>query len=640
MNKNQHQLFVKVKHHKTIVDLEVTQADTVTDLQNRLQLQFHVSVTKQRLLFARGANKHPHGSTLLRDLEGLCTSQPSPSTAPAVLLIGIPETALHLVIADGEGSSGAPTAAVSTAAPVAAAIGHLVAVTKETKEGLYMCSYPNGYAAQDAHVCRTCIDQGVADVNHAVCGACAEVCHSGHDVEFYGHREYMRCDCCTERCWADRSAKTDPSQYLSHACQFIVDDRTGNPPPDRQPTNNKNIYPRPGKWCYCRSDTPYPKSETDPAPTCCSDMEPDYGCCCLLCNTCFWSPHLTHLHTSNLSSMPCYGEVCSGPIVAFKCTTCDTLVCPPCRLRCHRDHVVEDEPVYPSNGEDSNGAPADCEFSCGCRGNCAIAEAVPASSASEEFSVSREVAMELNDSDVFVSFICAYCMQDYPWLASNSLSHCYNGELPGKSSLAHAGAVVPCGDLGPVQRCDVESSTAVFPFHGMLVPKQIFSKEASCPCSKCEAAFAAFHRRRYIPLTTFVPSGFVCSHCDADVGEMNGGNAFLCTTCELSGAPSFLLCHDCYNRREEVGVQHETGHEFIQDTFDNIWNVFGASLVRHVDPSLQQWMTEHWHESRDVLFDLLRGSFTAKRLREGRSAADGGDDDEDHGVAEEDPDDD
>ena len=87
-------------------------------------------------------------------------------------------------------------------------------------------------------------------------------------------------------------------------------------------------------------------------------------------------------------------------------------------------------------------------------------------------------------------------------------------------------------------------------------------------------------------------------------------------------------------------MQHETGHEFIQDTFDNIWNVFGASLVRHVDPSLQQWMTEHWHESRDVLFDLLRGSFTAKRLREGRSAADGGDDDEDHGVAEEDPDDD
>jgi hypothetical protein len=632
-------LVVVVKHNKTLVEVPVSALDTIQTLQQKLQASFHVPVAKQRLLFAKGASKSPAAGTRLVDVEGMCSPAGChPKSSPSIMLIGTPDQAVQLAsAADVE-----PQLAGSCAE-------HLVAVHKETKDGLYMCSYPSGYAAQNAFHCRTCVNMGHAKDRHCICLACAEVCHAGHAVDACGFRDFMRCDCCTDVCWTGRQAITDPAAFLAHACRFVVDDRTGNAPHEPRQANSKNLYPRPGKWCYCKTDAAYPPSSDrlaadgeEAEAEAEAEEEEDYGCSCLLCNTCFWSPHLTHLHTAHLRATPCYGEVCTGPTVAYRCNTCSTLVCPPCRMRCHGSHDVDASAVFPSDGNHRNDAPPDCEFSCGCRGGCSIAESVPpellvadgviSQTRTSAFSLPRDIAMELNDSDVFVGFICAYCMMEHPWLVENDLGRCYNGVLPERGPIASSNPVVGCGDMGPVSSCAAASSPISksddgspisYPFHGMLVPRQIFSPEVCCPCGPCQTAFAAFHKRRVVPLTMYVPSGCMCSHCREDVGEASG--AYLCTTCELNGSPSYLLCHTCYNSREEIGVAHDLSHEFIQDTFDNIWNVFGASLVRHVDPALQEWMTEHWHESRDVLFELLRGSFSTKRLRE--SEANEGSDD-------------
>lgn len=369
-------MFLKVKHASKTVDVQLRADDTVSDLQNRLHDLFHIPPQKQKLFFARGG-RTPAQTTKLRDMLDLnITDAASPTTPVALLLIGTPETRLAPQDQPASTAATAQASAVSAAPAAAASGGPLVAINHETKDGLYMCSYPAGYAAQDSYVCQTCIKSGAASPEHVLCHACSEVCHAGHDVECFGLREFMRCDCCTVKCWVNRELVTDPAAFAAHACKFIVNASTGNPPMQRQPANSKNIYPRSLTWCYCAWETPDGPAGTcaqppvEPAPCCTDGAEADMGSVCILCCTCYWSPHLTRLHTSHLSGMQCYGEVCSGTVVAYRCNTCSTLVCPPCRLNCHKDHDVDVAPVYPSDGEDNNGAPDDCEFSCGCRGGC------------------------------------------------------------------------------------------------------------------------------------------------------------------------------------------------------------------------------------------------------------------------------
>ena len=241
---------------------------------------------------------------------------------------------------------------------------------------LVNCTYPRGYLPQDAFVCRSCIEAGLASPSHSVCAACVDVCHKGHTVEPWGRRLHMRCDCCTIAC-------TGPA--AQQCCRFVVPTRT------RIPLNAANRYPpaqRTMQWCACRTSCeeafggPHAAAPNSPTAVAAGGSgggsfqtiggssvgvdEDDAAATiagqrrtCVCCSSNFWAPHLTDVCADLLWHSSCYGAVSSGgDTLVFWCRTCNggrreegdaadlgKYVCLPCRLRCHATHDVEG-PTY------------------------------------------------------------------------------------------------------------------------------------------------------------------------------------------------------------------------------------------------------------------------------------------------------
>lgn len=102
-------------------------------------------------------------------------------------------------------------------AEAAAALSRIVSTTLEDQSNWYRCSYSQGYVRQTAYVCRTCLEEGRAAPDHAICFGCAEICHAKHNVEEWGTRFYMRCDCCTSKCWRTPPSSSSPSLGVTHS---------------------------------------------------------------------------------------------------------------------------------------------------------------------------------------------------------------------------------------------------------------------------------------------------------------------------------------------------------------------------------------------------------------------------------------
>ncbi|CCW62364.1 unnamed protein product [Phytomonas sp. EM1] len=506
-------------------------------------------------------------------------------------------------------------------------ISRLVSTTLEFDGQWYRCCYGKGYLRQTAYVCRTCVKTGRADAAHAVCLACAEICHGNHEVEEWGVRHFMRCDCCTKKCWrpttgedlandampspptvgvvsaADllkrtqlRKRSRSNSPGSSHApslplkvepheagvsatneeapppdhpigmppsprggpppvgaekgmkpgapapvslpeasrCMFIVDSATNKPPVSALlPVNRKNRYPRsPTTWCYCERDYP---------------NDSDYGgVVCMLCTTCFWSAHITRLFADQYRYMPCYGDVLQGNVLAFKCNTCNTYVCTPCRLRCHKDHAIEPGFVIPDHDDGAtNGASPGVKFSCGCAGLCSIAERVPEDEVDHPdlyMPMPDDVRIEMMNSDVFMGMVCAHCMQEYPWLMQGNPKHCYEGRLPPKVTTGLK-PVVACNESRPIN----ELPSDVFPYHGMLLPVNSFTAEATCRCAACRRAYEEFAPRAEDATEMIIA---LHDHCDNCGVALENGKAFLCRTCEMTMEETFFICKACNALRE------------------------------------------------------------------------------------------
>ncbi|CAG9577217.1 conserved hypothetical protein [Leishmania major strain Friedlin] len=791
----------EVKFGKMVVSLEMPASATVHDLKHRLEEQTHVRLDKQRLLLnlpvLKAKHRDPPHDTVVRllfptELVNRCEQHDGPvaqHVKVSAMLLGSAETA----------------PAVNVAAT--SEISRLVATTVEHDGRWYRCSYARGYLRQTAYVCRTCIDEGRADPQHALCLACAEFCHGNHEVEEWGVRYYMRCDCCTQKCWrppADPEAAAEaaakrraglysspsvasatasgsevravqmrdieerttrkrarstspltpkrsrgsspvsgirmatippadmpevilhhstaagaaaaslvgafrPSQDASRAlpsssafspgpspplaaadqadastrvsngrafvgkrvsdsgdeggdihgdhgegehsdalpsplpelsrCAFVVDSKTKKAPVESVlPTNRHNRYPRdPFNWCYCKNAYP-------------SDDPECGGIACMLCCSCYWSTHITRLHTYQYRRMPCYGDVLLGDTVVFKCTTCNTHVCVPCRYRCHKDHNVEEALVTPSkdDGTDNSG-PEGVRFSCGCRGRCAIAEEVAAEMIDDESTfdpIPDSVATELMNDDVFTGFVCAYCMQEHPWIATEDPLRCYHGQLPPMAPAKKA--VLACGIKSAVPHsADMEDSD-VFPYHGMLLPVNAFTDATTCSCKLCRSAFDQFAPRATENATEMIME--LHDHCDHCGKSVKDQQAFMCRTCEMNLDNTFFICKDCNAMREllvqnvnrvralagpqndetppqadervegemgEVtaegsefdaainsvddealpeagGYDHDLSHEFIEDTFENLYALCGMQILQNMDPEMQEYVASNW----------------------------------------------
>lgn len=372
-----------------------------------------------------------------------------------------------------------------------------------------------------------------------------------------------------------------------------------------------------------------------------------------MCTQSYWDSHISRIFTRQMRHVGCYGQVIKGEVVAYNCRTCSTWVCPSCRVRCHKDHDVDgDNPIVPTRDHDPT---AEFVFACGCLGMCAIADGVPPGlivaeedEAGDEY-LPQEVALDLIDNDEFVNFICAQCMQENPWLMTERLDRCYNGELP---PLPPGHRILPVWCAGQ-ERDEVETAasapsadgTSHFPYHGMLVPENCFA-QYTCQCDACAPMFEKLlpgcHDAVAQPaIDLYIETKEPCSNCGARV---ESGAGFVCVTCELAlgsaataapGAPreSIFLCADCHAHRARF---HPAGHEFAPTDFDTLWQLFGVSLIRHMDPELQRWMVEHWNsaDAKEIFFDYLRSSTDAKRLRDGEKGAGGDDDDDDGAVSE------
>ncbi|CAJ1009988.1 hypothetical protein Q4I28_005302 [Leishmania naiffi] len=794
----------EVKFGKTVVSLEMPASATVHDLKHRLEEKTHVRLDKQRLLLnlpvVKAKHRDPPHDTVVRllfpaELVSRCEQHDGPVAQHlkvSAMLLGSAEVA--------------PTVNVAATSE----ISRLVATTVEYDGKWYRCSYPRGYLRQTAYICRTCVDEERADPQHAVCLACAEFCHGNHEVEEWGVRYNMRCDCCTQKCWrvpaaseatAEAAAKqrarldssssvaspmvsvsqmravqtsdiegrttrkrapsttpvtpkrsrgsspmsgirmttipptdmpevtlhpsttsgmsvstagaskpsqeasrllpsssaflTGPSSPLAAApaaldkanaavgvagkpsflgkrspdrdnedddfhggpgeeehqdahlppllelshCAFVVDSKTKKPPVESVlPTNRHNRYPRdPFNWCYCKN--PYPSDD----PEC-------GGIACMLCCSCYWSTHLTRLHTYQYRRMPCYGDVLLGDTVAFKCNTCNTCVCVPCRYRCHKDHDVEETLVRTSTDDGTdNDAPEGARFSCGCRGLCAIAEEVPAEMIDDESTfdlIPDTVAMEMMNNDIFTGFVCAYCMQEHPWMATDDPLKCYQGQLPPTTSEKRS--VLACGAKSPLPHsADVEDSD-VFPYHGMLLPVSAFTNDMTCSCEACRTTFAKFAPRSAENATEMIMA--LHDHCDHCGKSIKDQQAFMCRTCEMRLDHTFFICKDC-NALRELQVQsihcvqalarpsndeappqsvershgdrgegsvedaqldaanhsasdhvlpetgeydHDLSHEFVEDTFENLYALCGMQILQNMDPEMQEYVASHW----------------------------------------------
>lgn len=821
----------EVKFGKSVISVEMPASASVHDLKQKLEAETHVRAEKQRLLLnlpvMKEKHRDPPHSTLLRHL------------FPAALVERCEQHEGH--IAQHLRVSAMLLGSAEAAPPVNVAatteISRLVATTVEHDGKWYRCSYSKGYQRQTAYVCRTCIDAGRADPQHAVCLACAEFCHGNHEVEEWGVRHYMRCDCCTEKCWwpatttanaleegqgeaesrgkegvtaaeapakvesgagaaaagevrtvqrrdiEDRttrkrsrstspltpkrsrgsspmsgirmttippadmpdldlhpaganaaittntaatatslvgaqptgggsegpvvgglapSSKDDGDRAVRHAaaasvsasggtasgfptapsavapaaplvesmgseavaegaavmldnvegsappplphlsrCAFVIDSKTKRAPVESVlPTNKLNRYPRDAlNWCYCKM--PHPSDD----PEC-------GGIACLLCASCYWSTHITRLFTGQYRRMPCYGDVLVGDTVAFKCNTCNTYVCTPCRYRCHKDHDIAPGSVVPSveDGTD-NGAVAGAKFSCGCRGLCAIAETVPEELIDDESAyalISDADAVELINNDVFTGFLCAHCMQEHPWLATADPLHCYHGELPPK--VESAKPIVACGTRAASPTRKTEDADT-FPYHGMLLPVNAFTPDMTCGCAPCRAAYEKFAPRALEDATEMIMELHdQCDNCGRSVKDQQ---AFMCRTCEMNMDDTYFICRDCNALRQVLvanrdrvqsallppvtgtssgrqddaaassatvgsaplsssattaeedaapehavdaeGYNHDLSHEFIEDTFENLYALCGMQMMQNSNPEVQEMVAANWN---------------------------------------------
>ncbi|KAG5474350.1 hypothetical protein LSCM1_03130 [Leishmania martiniquensis] len=790
----------EVRFGKRVVSLEMPASATVQDLKRRLEEETRVRFDKQRLLLnlpvIKAKHRDPPHDTVLRhlfptELVNRCEQHEGPvvqHVKVSAMLLGSAEVA----------------PAVNVAAT--SEISRLVATTVEHDGKWYRCSYARGYLRQTAYICRTCVSEERADPQHVLCLACAEFCHGNHEIEEWGVRHNMRCDCCTQKCWrspaspeaavkgserplsssvasattsgpevravqardieersmrkrarsttpltpkrsrgsspvsgirmitippadlpevtlhpstaahaaasltvSDSGPSQDTSRPLpsstvfslepsspllegpaaakradaskcvekgsssagahpfdrddeeahSHSghdtvedegvqppplpelsrCAFVVDSKTKKAPVESVlPTNRHNRYPRdPFNWCYCKKDYP-------------SDDPECGGIACMLCCSCYWSTHITRLHTYQYRRMPCYGDVLLGDTVAFKCKTCNTHVCVPCRYRCHKDHDLEEALVTPSRDDGTdNGALEGARFSCGCRGLCAIAEEVPADMIDDESTfdpIPDSVATVLMNDDVFTGFVCAYCMQEHPWIATEDPLKCYKGQLPPKALAKKA--VVACGTKSALPHLADSSDSDVYPYHGMLLPVNAFTNGMTCPCEACRAAFDKFAPRSMENATEMIME--LHDHCDHCGKSVKDQQAFMCRTCEMNLESTFFICKDCNALREvlaqsanrvqastkpqndeaspppggrpeeEIGVEvaqssevhaanhsaadealldvsgydHDLSHEFIEDTFENLYALCGMQVLQHMDPEMQHYVAANW----------------------------------------------
>lgn len=770
-----------VKFGRELIELTLPLTATVAEVKALLEERTQVRPDKQRLLLNAPVDKDKR-----RDVSESCTLgelfpaaylervlAPAGDPAPAARQPRIKVTAMLI---------GSNSAAPLVDSRATAEISRLVSTTVEHGGQWYRCSFGKGYLRQTAYVCRTCITEGRADPSHCFCLACAEICHANHDVEEWGVRYCMRCDCCTKKCWktppkdghtdaprtgdarrgeeegepqetgepdvatvsvmsnSDVSARFGPKRKRSRSsspltpkrtttsggappvsgvrvaavasapspfalqapppfevqavtwpvsgqpeppapapkaeaeaqstfphrvaappplthvgenedaeaapthdgpateddaaeggaastpkrlpevdrCVFLLDGRTGKPPVTAViPANAKNRYPPdPLKWCYCEDDHP-------------SDDPESGGIVCILCTACCWSTHIQRLYTEQFRRVPCYGDVVQGDTVAFKCVDCDTYVCTPCRLRCHRHHTIDPSFICPSHEEGTdNGAPVGVNFSCGCRGLCRIAETVPEEDVEDPSTykpMPPEVAIALMDNDVFTGFLCARCMQQNPWLMTNDPRQCYHGELPSSATDG--------GGLLPVVKCREKEEPAagegVFPWHGMIVPVTSFTEETTCNCAPCRAAYERFAPRATEDATEMIVQ--LHDECDNCGVSLKDQAAFLCETCEVAMAQAFLICRDCnalrlrlvQAQRQQQGqppppadsvhdpppvltvegqtrpYTHSLEHTFLEDTSENMYALAGMQLMQSMDTESLKHLQENWDSLKE-----------------------------------------
>lgn len=647
-------MIVKVKHQSRCYDISVEDNASVSDLRKAIEQALHIPVGKQRLL--GGSKKWQDAAALLQhDLGVAVAGRDTTASPPHVMVVGAAE--VPVAVAD----SGAPAEAAPVVLSRASTLAHLVCSSVETEAGMYSCSFPVGYAAQDAFYCRTCAEAGYCEEKHLMCYACAEVCHEGHNVENWGLHNSLRCDCCTVAgCTpvalaAASGAAVDSSDVVYRRCKFLTDERTGAPPSAPLLRNSENQYPPETKtWCYCKG-------------TAATTEEEEEGLNCMMCHNVCYAPHITHLYTHLFHLVSCYAETSGHNTLGYRCVTCEeaagvapgvassgseVLYCPPCLLHCHTGHVVSKEPVH---------VEWRCEGTkslvCGCRAACAIAHAMPDTVLLDKAKALRTsqpplvgsddttavmtteipqwMATQLVEDDEVSAFICARCMLSHPWLwrhgdaAYDDLSElrqCRKGRYIRETDVNVVDVpVLACGTqpsgLAPTAHHRDAVAADVFPYHGMLVPDDI--KAFLCQCADCQRELAGVFPRRVSSdgLQLFIPYEDTCCHCSEAVERSSG---HLCATCELQQLSSYFLCDECF-QLPEVRAAHardrnrdgsDAAHEFVGDTFENLWRVFGAALVGQVDPETKQWMLENWSDgaARDVVLDMMRGTFGTRRV--------------------------
>ncbi|EAN77652.1 Ubiquitin family, putative [Trypanosoma equiperdum] len=554
---------------------------------------------------------------------------------------------------------------------VTAQLHRLVTTTLEHDSRWFRCSYGKGYARQTAFVCRTCVDSGAADPSHAICYACAEVCHTGHDVEEWGVRYFMRCDCCTPVCWRDIKVngskeewdkkavndhssegnrgqgdenskmsrgvlplirKAEETRQLKRCC-FILDSETSEPPVSREavPLNGRNIYPRSSyAWCFCCCEDDYPPDGTNESA----------GVVCMLCATCFWSAHITRLHTGMLNRLPCHGNLVEGDVVAFYCETCKGVVCGPCRLRCHADHEVQKDVVvapYEQHGKGAVANSRDHTFKCEC--GCFSSDKSAGDDGLNDRNASLlppNTAVDIMNSDSLIGFICAYCMQEHPWLADRDYRYCYGGKLPDPVPKEQHKPIVSC-NFPP----DAECPDDRYPFHGMLFSVDAFTEKMTCKCAPCRQAY-----ERFAPRTTTTAQDEMavelheaCDHCGRNIRDEN---AFMCQTCELCCGKAFFVCRRCNSLRlglnlptpsstndesvhgntqegntvssteqedEPASWDHPSDHVFLEDTCENLFNLCGMCVAHHLGPQAEDLSSMDAESIAGTVMTVLQRTF-------------------------------
>nr|CCC93428.1 conserved hypothetical protein [Trypanosoma congolense IL3000] len=555
-----------------------------------------------RSLLEKGADGNPTGGGSLRAVAAPTSAPPQSSVLKLpVMLLGTAASAPHV---DEE---------------MTAQMHRLTSIMVEHENKWFRCTYGKGYARQRAFVCRTCLESGAASATHAICCACAEVCHKDHNIEEWGVRYFMRCDCCTPACWqnvsggtneqsgnetggdcrcsvseasnnskcsGDEAEKVDQcvdkgAQWVTKAedlqhlrrCCFIMDSDTGKPPASREaiPLNSRNRYPRSSStWCFCRCTDDHPADGTDEAE----------GFVCMLCTSCYWGTHITRLNTDIVHCLPCCGQVLEGDIVAFNCRTCASVICGPCRLRCHRDHDA-DETVEIYSHEEQTGEPV---FKCGCGCSTKDGRADCGSSIDENSpQIPWNVAAQIMKIDSCVGFVCAHCMQEYPWLMNKDYRKCYGGRLPDAVPVDQHLPIVPCS-FPPTEECP----DGTFPFHGMLYPYDAFTEEMTCNCLPCRQAYDRFAPRTTVSALDFraVELHNTCDNCGHDVQDEK---VFICQTCELQSDTAYFACQQCNKLRIEAGLlgMNVTSNG-ISPSSDNVADT-NASSVGEGEP----WRWDH-----------------------------------------------